>query len=296
MEIRQMKYFVEICKTLSFSKAADNCFVSAQGISMAISRLESELNRQLFIRSPRGIIMTPAAKYLLTKTEKILEFSDDINRYFAVDSDYQGILPVAMSPGSIEEFGGQVINVFRKNNPNIQIEVHELVDVHCEAAIINEEFEIGFACGPLSDTLLEARLVKSCPYAIIVHKDHPLASKQEAAVSDLKGLSVSMLRETTKTYSVFRKACQKEGFEPVVSTFVENILSVYDLAQINQSAGISTTLLFDHLNRQDLKAVPFGSDGPSWDLYYINRSGVSLSPIAALFEKTVLEVLANENR
>lgn len=284
-----MEYFVEICKTLSFSKAAETCFVSAQGISMAISRLESELNRQLFVRSHRGIKMTPAATFLLQKAEKILELSDDIDRYFSVDSDFQGVLPVAMSPGSIEEFGGQVINAFRKNNQNIQIDVHELTDVHCEAAITNEEFEIGFACGPVSEPLLSAQLVRSCPYAIIVHKDHPLAKKDEASISDLKGLPVSMLRETTKTNFVFRKACQKEGFEPIVSTFVDNILSVYDLAQINQSAGISTVLLYNHLNRQDLVAIPFGKDGPQWNLYYIKRSGISLSPMAALFEKSILE-------
>ena len=54
MEIRQLKYFMEIYKYRSFSRAAEVCFISSQGISMAILRLEEELACKLFERTSKG--------------------------------------------------------------------------------------------------------------------------------------------------------------------------------------------------------------------------------------------------
>ncbi len=54
MNIQQLKYYLEICKCRSFSKAADNLYISQQGLSMAVIRLESEFSCKLFIRTPRA--------------------------------------------------------------------------------------------------------------------------------------------------------------------------------------------------------------------------------------------------
>lgn len=44
MDIKTLKYFLQICKDGSFSKAAKNLYISQQGLSKAISNLEKEIN------------------------------------------------------------------------------------------------------------------------------------------------------------------------------------------------------------------------------------------------------------
>jgi DNA-binding transcriptional LysR family regulator len=61
LEIRQLVYFNAICQYKKIAKAAKACAISPQGLSMAILRLEKELNYKLFERTPMGIVLTPQA-------------------------------------------------------------------------------------------------------------------------------------------------------------------------------------------------------------------------------------------
>lgn len=289
MEIRQLKYFVAACKYLNFTKAAESCFVSAQGLSMAIQRLENELGQELFLRTKGGLQLTASGKFLLPQANKLIEISGECETYFANRSKYTEAISIAFAPGTIEEYVGEVIERFQEESPDIRIHVREYLDAFCDAAVSNDSAELGFTCGKVSSKIFDAELVTKSRYALIVHESHPLAEKESVSVNELRGLPVSVLRDTTKTYSVIRSACQREGFEPIISTFVDNILTVYDLAQIKQTAGISTMALFEHLNRPRLRAIPFQEPDLDWEVYFIRRRGAVLSPAAKKFEKYVLK-------
>lgn len=294
MEIRQMRYFAEICKYKNFTRAADACFISTQGISMAILRLENELNRQLFIRDKQGVTLTPAAEFLLPRAKKMLALNDECEAYFATGATHQLVLPIAFAPGSIEEFAGELLESFQAEHPEIEIKIMEYCDVDCERSVGSGEVEIGFSCGPISSNQFQSHLLAVSPHALIVHKSHPLAKLKSVSAGELRGLPLVMLRDTTKTYSVIRGGCQMAGFEPVVDTFVDNILTVYDLAQIQKAVGVSTMVLAGHLNRRELCAVPFSDPVFQWSVHFIKRKGASLSPAARLLEQAVMRKLKKQ--
>lgn len=294
MEIRQLRYFVEICKYRNFTRAADACYISTQGISMAILRLENELNRQLFVRDKQGVTLTPAAEFLLPRAKKMLALNSECEAYFATGATHQSVLPVAFAPGSIEEFAGELLGVFEQEHPEIQVEVREYCDTDCEKAVSSGEVEVGFTCGPVAPNQFESRLLAVSPHALIVHRDHPLAARKFIRAEDVRGLPLVMLRDTTKTYSVIRAGCQMAGFEPVVETFVDNILTVYDLAQIKKAVGVSTMVLMSHLDRPELRAIPFEDPIFQWSVHFIRRRGAALSPAAKLFQQAVLKKLEKQ--
>ncbi|MCC8078676.1 MAG: LysR family transcriptional regulator, partial [Oscillospiraceae bacterium] len=82
LNIQQLKYFVEVCKCKSFSKAAKSLYISQQGISMAIMRLESEFSAKLFIRTSKGLMLTADGEYLLGCAETILAEFEKCEDYF----------------------------------------------------------------------------------------------------------------------------------------------------------------------------------------------------------------------
>lgn len=73
MNIQQIEYAVEASRTLSFSAAAENLFVSQPNISKAISSLESELGYKIFSRTNQGIILTEQDEYFIQHAEIIIE-------------------------------------------------------------------------------------------------------------------------------------------------------------------------------------------------------------------------------
>jgi DNA-binding transcriptional LysR family regulator len=78
VQLKQVHYFLAICKDKSFTRAAKRCGVAQPTITMGIQRLEAKLGADLFVRqpalelSPFGIAMRPAMEQLARKYESLL--------------------------------------------------------------------------------------------------------------------------------------------------------------------------------------------------------------------------------
>lgn len=289
MEIRQLKYFTEICKYRNFSRAAEACFISSQGISMAILRLEEELDCKLFVRTAKGLMPTAQGEYLYPRAQQIVSLMDECDTYFKKGAGKEGFLTVMLSNGTIEEFAGIPIARYREKYPNIHLDIQEATDVVCDMSVENNIVELALTVGPIDMKKFDFELLFSTRHALIVHKDHPLADRESISITDLQGIPVAVMRDTTKTYHVYRDACHRAGFEPTVGIFTDNILLVYYLAEMNQSVGISTVALARRLSRKNLRAIPFDDPFFDWNICLIRLKNAKLSPEARAFESLLLE-------
>jgi DNA-binding transcriptional LysR family regulator len=288
MELRQLKYFTEIYKYRNFSRAAEASFISSQGMSMAILRLEEELSCKLFVRTAKGLMPTPQGEYLYPRARQILTLLDECEAYFEKGAGKEGFLTVLLSNGTIEEFAGIPIAQYREKYPNIHLDIQETTDVACDTSVENSLVELALTVGPIDAKKFDFELLFSTRHALIVHKDHPLADRESISVAELQGIPVAVMRDTTKTYQVYRDACRRAGFEPTVGIFADNILLVYYLAEMNQSVGISTVALAKRLSRQNLRAIPFDDPVLDWNIFLIKLKNAKLSAEAKAFQAQLL--------
>ena len=77
MELRQLRYFVAIAESGSFSRAAEKVFVAQSALSHQIAQLESELGTALFHRSRRGIDLTEAGQRFAPHAVSILRQTEE---------------------------------------------------------------------------------------------------------------------------------------------------------------------------------------------------------------------------
>src|ERR1700683_2171228 len=80
MDLRQLRYFVGIVQAGSLSRAADQLHVAQSAVSHHLNSLESELDRQLVTRGPKGIILTDAGAVLYRHAEAILRHVESAKR------------------------------------------------------------------------------------------------------------------------------------------------------------------------------------------------------------------------
>ena len=73
MNIRQIEYFLEIAKCKNISDAAENLFVTQPTLGRQMSAMESELNMQLFIRSNKGVKLTPAGAVMYQEFQALMD-------------------------------------------------------------------------------------------------------------------------------------------------------------------------------------------------------------------------------
>ncbi len=290
MEIRQLKYFVEICKCNSFSQAAEACYISSQGISMAITRLEDELSYKLFKRTPRGILLTEQGKYLLPRAEQVVGLIEECEGYFSDEVKKGRKLSVMFALGTVEEFASKPIARFHEKYPNIALDVQEGFDITCDEAVKNQEVELGLCVGlPADEKKFDTTLLLSSRNALLVNEKHPLANRTSISAAELKDVPLAIQRFTTRSSASLCSLCRQAGFEPTISTLVDDILLIYHLVSINQCAGVSALLLAKRLDRPNIRIIPFEEPSMMWNAYLIKLKNAKLSPEARAFEHVLLQ-------
>lgn len=78
MEIEQLRMFAAVAETGSFTRAAEQLYVSHSGVSRAVSALEKELGVRLIERDNKVTGLTDAGKTVLEKAKKIIALADEL--------------------------------------------------------------------------------------------------------------------------------------------------------------------------------------------------------------------------
>ncbi len=125
MLFKQMKYFISIVKNNSFTKAAEENYISQSAISQAIKSLEDELDVKLLKRKNRGFTLTNAGEYFYKQSILLTEEIERLKqKIIKISTQKNDVLKI----GYISNYMGQEIHnailKFSEIYPNIDIEVY----------------------------------------------------------------------------------------------------------------------------------------------------------------------------
>lgn len=220
MNLMRIKYFVEVAKWGSFSKAAQMLYVSQPNLSRQIALMEQEVGFELFHRTGKTIQLTRAGEYLYGQlreipdhTERAIAHAEAISRR---DSDS---LSIGVLEGQdVNTFLSERINSLREQNPSLMIEMErnnfrnlrQGLDRGAYDVLFTMEFELAGRSEWDSILLLQQ------PGAIIMSRSHPLAQRQDLSISDFRMEPfVAISREESPGgFNLLLRQCADSGFTP----------------------------------------------------------------------------------
>lgn len=126
LDIQQLQYFVAVAQRGSLSKASEVVALSQPALSRQISNLESRLGRQLFLRTPSGMVLTPAGNALLTASHEIIERLNRLRREILAQEDgYPQTLRLGFPHSSWDEIAAAAAKDIRSLFPASHIEIDQ---------------------------------------------------------------------------------------------------------------------------------------------------------------------------
>jgi DNA-binding transcriptional LysR family regulator len=187
MEIRQLKAFLVIAETQTFTAGARRLGITQAAISMQIRQLEDELGIQLFTRTPRRVIITEAGEALLDRARRILNDHDGAVAEIAEIAGGQfGRLRIGTASGTFATNQlPSIILKLQKSRPYADITVHSGTSIELVDRILNGEVDIAFVSLPVENLNIATETVFTDELVAIAHPKHPLANQTQITANAL---------------------------------------------------------------------------------------------------------------
>lgn len=189
MNTKNLEYFIKVVDTGSFTKAADELYISQSAISQQIKSLEDEFGIKLMIRNKKGFELTPAGKYVYLEGKNIINNIKDVFNHAGFISKSQN---QSLRIGYVVNYGYQELKkalmIFNKRYPEINLSVRGGTHDVVSSNNINDltDILIGDQRNTFSDSFNNIEL-GDLYYTVRVSNSSSLSNKNDVTIKDLKG-------------------------------------------------------------------------------------------------------------
>lgn len=231
MEIKQMKYFVEVVKNGGMTRASKHLYIAQSTISKNIKSIEDEFNVTLFDRRKKHIILTDIGQIFYDKCVEALAILDDLSLEMDdVTNIERGHIRLGVSAIMDVRLFTESLNQFHSMYPNVTYEVVEGGGKAVEFYLNNDEIDVGITTLPVDDDIYHAVPLYKEKLLLVVDKNSKYAKQSSVYLGDLKNERFIMFHDDYYIKDQIIESCRKVGFHPKVVakmaqiTFIENMI------------------------------------------------------------------------
>jgi DNA-binding transcriptional LysR family regulator len=188
LDLRQMRYFVALAEELNFGRAASRLHMAQPPLTRQIQAIESQLDSQLFIRTPKGVELTAAGKVLLSEVPTILGMAQRAEeRTRLAGGGFIGQLDVGIFGSAVLDVIPRILSRFHQERPLVQIALYNQTKAEQIQALRDRAITVGFNRLVPDAPDLSVEIVLRERMLVALHEADPLCSKRFISIADLGG-------------------------------------------------------------------------------------------------------------
>ncbi len=240
MNLKYLQYFVEIVKRQSFSKAADDIYITQSALSKAVKRLEQDLNAVLIDRTNKQFKLTNEGEIVMREGEILLQYIEESKQeLFRKVHRSRGKIKVGIPPVISTAYFSYLIYQIREKYTDMELEVIEAGAQIVQSMVDNGEIDIGVVILPIySPDKYQIFPAMSSENVLIVNKNHPLADRTEVAFRELRDENFLILNNTYMLHEKIITNCETAGFYPNITTQSSQWDFLAEMVALNQGISI----------------------------------------------------------
>ena len=194
MTLTELKYIVAVARERHFGKAAEACYVSQPTLSVAVKKLEEELDLKLFERSANEVTVTALGEEIVRQAQSVLEQAANIKEIAKRGKDP---LAGALKLGVIYTIGPYLLpDLVRQmitHTPQMPLILQENFTVKLLEMLRTGEIDCAILAEPFPDTGLALAQLYDEPFYAAVPTTHPLAAHTTVSTEELKKETMLLL-------------------------------------------------------------------------------------------------------
>jgi DNA-binding transcriptional LysR family regulator len=286
MDIRQLRYFIEVAHQLNFTEAAKNLYVAQSAVSQQIASLEHKIGVKLFHRSKRTVDLTTAGSYFLKEAIHIVNKSEQaIETARQIELGNIGKVRIGFLGASVKSFLPQFIRRFHRNYPNIHLDLDQYsLGIIINDAIFNGELDIGLTnnYGLQKINGITYKKVLTEEFSIVMNNEHPLSLRESINLEDLINEPFIIVNKPDSTiYNRVLQFFSNTTFSPTIVNHPPSI----ETALLLVEAGLGISILpnsFKSFSSPAIRFFDIHEVDTSFDLIAAWRED-NINPAAQIF-------------
>lgn len=188
LSVRDLEYFLAVVEHGQLGKVASNFDLTPAALSKSIRRLESDLHLRLFDRSGQGMQLTSVGRSIVERVRNICTQHDDALRYAGdVRTGRSGLFRIGVTIGAIDDIVAPALAALQPKRPAMRVQISfgspdmlmdKLLQGHVDVVVVGS-YEMDVEG-------LERVIIGRHSYSPIVRLGHPLLSRQNLGLGDLR--------------------------------------------------------------------------------------------------------------
>jgi LysR family transcriptional regulator, benzoate and cis,cis-muconate-responsive activator of ben and cat genes len=292
VEIRQLRYFLAVARTLNFTKAAAEVHIAQPPLSRQIANLEAELGTELFDRSPRGVRLTKAGLFLQERATEILMRLERTKRE-VTEMGAKPNLPFKIGFDLSFLYGRTplIFRFLRDRYPTYNFQYLEIPSAEQPGAIRNGQVDLALGHTLIVDEQVEQITLRNEQLVLALARDHPAfrGVDQSLRLADVRAETLILHEEQSSKGSrdPVSRFIEHVGFNPAQTMSIRGLPAALGLV----AAGIGISIVPARallMRGQDVSYAPLAEDEAI--------SPVVLSTLRGIHATMIAEILAEVQR
>jgi DNA-binding transcriptional LysR family regulator len=240
MDIRQLKAFVAIAESGTFTAGAARVHVTQAAVSMQIRQLENETGAQLFVRAPRKVILTEAGERLLERAYVILREHDAaLEEMAALTGAHRGRLRIGTASAGVSGHPlPQILRELKKRHPAVEGSVASGTSEQLVQLVLAGELDVAFVSLPVEARGVQTELLSEDSLVAIASPRHKFAKQKVISAYALAGEKLILGEPGGNTRRLIDGFFAQAGVTPKVVMELSRMAAIKRMVEEDMGVGI----------------------------------------------------------
>jgi DNA-binding transcriptional LysR family regulator len=256
--LNSLLVFHEVAKHRSFSKAAEELFISQPAVTKHIKELERKVGMGLIQRRRGGFSLTEAGKILFKYTHKISSHLMDIENLLEnLKKDHQGILKIGTTESYSKGLMPKLLAGFQASFPFIKIALDVGNSEEIEKSLLVYKNDLVLIAVTKKSSRFESIPFLKEELVLIVSPNHPLVKRKTVSLKELERYPLIIRAKGSTTRRIILQAFKEVGIHP--SLLIEAGSSEFIKQWVSEGKGVSIIIkraVEDEERRKIIKTIP----------------------------------------
>jgi len=252
MELYPLKVFLMVAGEKSFSRAAEKLLRTQPAVSLAIQKLESDLQEKLIDRSGKDLLLTDAGRIVYDYARRFENLEADLENALAELRDNSaGRLVVGANESTSLYLLGH-IERYRRLYPKVKVQVRRSLSSKIPSQLIDGDLELGVISYDPEDDRLVSRVIYTDHLAFVVSPQHRFANRDEVSINEL-GMETFIAHNVLSPYrAVVLKEFQRHKVPLNMDVEMPTVETIRKMVQRNEGVAFLPHMCVEQDAEQDV--------------------------------------------